>query len=92
MVMSNCREGGGYREGYRGGPDGGGGGFGRGGGGGGDKASCCPSSVCFLSCLALHPLVAAAWRAAGVELLDQMQHSIRACYLVQCYKATCSTS
>ncbi len=38
--MTHCREGGGYREGYRGGPPGGGGGFGRGGGGGGDK-------VCF---------------------------------------------
>lgn len=35
------REGGGYREGYRGGPPGGGGGFGRGGGGGGDKV-CLP--------------------------------------------------
>ena len=44
-----CREGGGYREGYRGGPEGGGGGFGRGGGGGGDKASCYSQCIEFSS-------------------------------------------
>lgn len=45
LLLSICREGGGYREGYRGGPEGGGGGFGRGGGGGGDKVGCCPPSL-----------------------------------------------
>ena len=42
-----CREGGGYREGYRGGPPGGGGGFGRG-GGGGDKVSISSPCSCFI--------------------------------------------
>lgn len=61
LLLCYDREGGGYREGYRGGPPGGGGGFGRG-GGGGDKV-CCHS----LSLSSLHCLVAAIFMHALLQ-------------------------